>query len=221
MKHFSMTGGARIGMANATWPFATLNVSGERLEINTSLIGNLVFGKDDIISIEPYNLIPVMGQGIRINHRVPGYKSKVIFWTMKNPYEVIRQITETGFLDGESVKEQKVTERITHERETHSGQPLRIPFIIIMVALWNLLFITDFLKFYLDDKETLPLGYGAISAVAIFFVVSVLTLVSKKFRGLVLKKGRELRSIRTALFFFIFLSGFMLMALSMIFIFQR
>ena len=53
------TGGARIGMMNATWPFATLKVNKNRLELNATILGNLVFTPQDIISIESYGLVPV------------------------------------------------------------------------------------------------------------------------------------------------------------------
>ena len=92
MENLSIIGGARIGMANATWPFATLRVSKERLELNATVVGNLVFRPEDIISIEPYYQIPLIGQGIKINHRIPKYKDKVIFWTFKNPNRIINQI---------------------------------------------------------------------------------------------------------------------------------
>ena len=54
-------GGARIGMINATWPFATLSVTRNELKLNTSIIGNSSFSPSDIIAIEPYKIIPVLG----------------------------------------------------------------------------------------------------------------------------------------------------------------
>jgi hypothetical protein len=52
MTDIKFTGGARIGMANATWPFASLKVSKDRLDLNATIVGNLVFRPADIISIE-------------------------------------------------------------------------------------------------------------------------------------------------------------------------
>ncbi|MCB0838082.1 MAG: hypothetical protein KDD99_15525, partial [Bacteroidetes bacterium] len=92
-----LTGGARIGRMNASFPFANLVVSPRKIELNAGLIGNLVFQPSDIISIDPYVMIPVLGQGIRIHHRVSNYKEKVIFWTFQDPKKVIGQIRETGF----------------------------------------------------------------------------------------------------------------------------
>ena len=99
MNELKLTGGARIGMANATWPFATLKVSRNKLELNASIVGNLVFQPSNIKSIEPYTQIPLIGQGIKINHNVDSYKEKVIFWTFKKPETVINEIKQVGFLN--------------------------------------------------------------------------------------------------------------------------
>ena len=37
------TGGAKIGLFNATWPFATLNVDGNKLELSTVIMGHFTF----------------------------------------------------------------------------------------------------------------------------------------------------------------------------------
>lgn len=98
MKELKLTGGARVGMFNASFPFATLKVNQDRLELKVSMIGKLIFQVSDIISIEPYTIIPLIGQGIKINHTVADYKQQVIFWTFKNPRALIRQIEATGFI---------------------------------------------------------------------------------------------------------------------------
>ena len=95
MDEVKETGGARIGMANATWPFATLAVTKDKLVLSASLLGNLIFRPGDIISLEPYS--GFLSSGIKINHRVPGYKEKVIFWTFTNPNSLIKRIERTGF----------------------------------------------------------------------------------------------------------------------------
>ena len=78
MNELQLTGGARIGMANATFPFATLKVNKDKLELNASIVGNLTFQASDIISIEPYTMIPILGQGIKINHKTSSALSKFI-----------------------------------------------------------------------------------------------------------------------------------------------
>ncbi|OPH00359.1 hypothetical protein B2I21_00360, partial [Chryseobacterium mucoviscidosis] len=78
-KTFSLTGGARIGRANATYPFANLHVEENTLKINASLVGNLIFQPQDIISIKPYSSVPIIGKGIKILHRVDNYNQHVVF----------------------------------------------------------------------------------------------------------------------------------------------
>src|SRR5690554_6224541 len=143
MTQLNLTGGARIGMANATWPFASLKVTNDRLDLNATIVGNLVFKPEDIISIEPYYMIPIIGQGIKINHRLPKYKEKVIFWTFKNPNEVIGQIKQTGFFPNTLTTDRKDDSEIIAGRQKQGGFPVKIPFAIGIVFIWNILFIMD------------------------------------------------------------------------------
>ena len=96
MEKLSITGGARIGMRNSTWPFATLNVTKDKLELIVTLSGTLTFYPKDIISIEPYSFLPLIGQGVKINHKIANYNKKIIFWT-SNPKQIINQIKQIGF----------------------------------------------------------------------------------------------------------------------------
>lgn len=90
-------GGARVGLFNVTWPFATLKVDLNTLELSTVFMGNYTFKSDDIISIKPYGVIPFMGRGIRINHQVKGYDPKIVFWTLGSPEKLIKKIHKTQF----------------------------------------------------------------------------------------------------------------------------
>ena len=98
IEKYTLTGGARIGNTNASYPLANLYVDKNILKINASIVGNLLFQPKDVISIETYTLIPIIGQGIKINHRIENYNPKIIFWTFKNPNLVISEIKKTGFL---------------------------------------------------------------------------------------------------------------------------
>ena len=146
MEQISITGGARIGMSNATWPFATLKVTKDKLDLNATILGNLVFRPEDIISIEPYP--GMMSGGIKINHRVSNYKDKVIFWTFKNPNSIINQI---GFLDNRSDSANDHDSKIIVEKQKQGGFPVKIPFAVGIVAIWNILFLMDFLNFSKND----------------------------------------------------------------------
>jgi hypothetical protein len=93
----SITGGARIGWRNATWPLAKLIVQPDRIDINIKFLGNYSFTKEQVISLKKYSIIPVIGQGIKIAHTISEYPKKIIFWTFDNPESIIIQIKETGF----------------------------------------------------------------------------------------------------------------------------
>lgn len=208
MTELKLTGGARIGMANATWPFASLKVTKERLELNATIIGNLVFRPSDIVSIEPYSSF--MSSGLKINHNVPKYKDKVIFWTLKNTNEVINQIQQIGFLDNTSNIDSK-TDNIITERQKQGGFPIKLPFAIAVIVIWNILFLIDFLGFSNGNSEGVPFGNGIKMALGFVLVTSILTLISSGFRKIVLKDGRELIDISRFLYFIIFITGFMLL----------
>ncbi|HYG14306.1 MAG TPA: hypothetical protein VEC12_01035 [Bacteroidia bacterium] len=92
---FKVTGGARIGLFNATWPFAKLIVSKEELVLRVLFL-KYAFKPEDIITIKPYWEI---SYGLKIYHKVPNYNTHIVFWTSKNTQKLLQQIRSTGFLD--------------------------------------------------------------------------------------------------------------------------
>ena len=202
-ENFTLTGGARIGRANATYPFANLFVDKDVLKINASIVGNLVFQPQDIISIEPYTMIPILGQGIKINHRIENYNPKVIFWTFKDPSFVINEIKKVGFLNNVNSKITFADTEII-KRQEQGGFPIKKPVAIVFVVLWNILFLSDFLPFFLQNKkEGIPIGNGVKMAIGLLLVASILTLISSSFRKLILKEGREFNDIKKFVYFII------------------
>ncbi|BDD03976.1 hypothetical protein [Aureibacter tunicatorum] len=214
MIELQLTGGARIGMANATFPFATLKVNKDRLELNASIVGNLTFQSSDIISIEPYTMIPILGQGIKINHTVSNYKEQVIFWTFKNPKSVVQRIKETGFLSNENQTNQKI-DRTILDKQAKGGFPIKKEFSIGAIIVWNLLFLTDFIPFFLGEREGIPIGNGVLTAIGLLFLTALLSLISRDFRRLILKEGRELSDIKKFAVFAMLISGFMFLQMGL------
>ena len=97
---YSVTGGARIGLMNYSWPMAKLTATADRLTLTTTMFGLFGMGTysftcDQILSMEPYGFIPVIGQGIRITHAVAGYLRDVLFWG--NPRQTLAGIAAVGF----------------------------------------------------------------------------------------------------------------------------
>jgi hypothetical protein len=116
-------------------------------------------------------------------------------------------------LDNSSTTERQIDSDIIAERQKQGGFPVKIPFAIGIVVIWNILFITDFLSFSKNGSESVPLGNGAIGALGLVFLSCLLTLISKDFRKIVLKEGRELKDISRFLYFLMFISGVMMISL--------
>lgn len=203
---FKVTGGARIDKANATWPFASLIVDSDKLILATQVLGYFVFHPSEIVSIQP-----VLG-GIKIIHMVSGYKNDIVFLTTKNALKLISEIQATGFFNGVSRDEKSLNE-IKAIREKKKGFPIKRSIGIGFIVLWNLLFILDFVKYFLNDHKGMPLSYGAISALGLTLISLFLTVLSKDFRKLILADGWELKDIIKFIVFVMIIGGFMLISI--------
>jgi len=98
MNDLEIKGAARIGMMRVTYPFARLKVNKDQLELKTSISGDMSFQASDIVSIEPYTIMPIIGQGIKITHNKTSYEDKVIFYGFLSPKTLIEKIKLIGFL---------------------------------------------------------------------------------------------------------------------------
>lgn len=208
MTEVKQTGGARIGMANATWPFATLTVNKNKLQLNATILGNLVFKPGDIISVVPYSSF--MSSGLKINHKVPNYKNNIIFWTFNSPSDLIKKIEQTGFLTNTNPIAIDLEESITRS-QSQGGFPLRITATIAIVVIWNLLFLIDIKDFFEKNKDASPLGIGAQLALGFILLTCFLLLTFEPARRLILKDGRNISDIKKFVYLVIFVSGFMLL----------
>jgi hypothetical protein len=90
-----LTGGARVGAINVTWPFATLIATPDYLEIKAPMIGNQQYTASEIIRLETYQ--GVISKGVRIFSSKNPDHVKVIFWCFGNPQKVIEKIKGCGF----------------------------------------------------------------------------------------------------------------------------
>ncbi len=169
-----------------------------------------MFQTKDVISINPYT------NGIKINHCVESYNAKVIFWTTKNSDLVIKEIEKTGFLDNKEVS-QNYDEADILKRQKQGSFPMKKTFAIIFGVIWNLLFLYDFIPFFLNlspKSKGFPIGIGITSAVGFLFVCSVLAIVSKHFRDILLKKSRDLNDIRKFVYVIALASGILLVTVT-------
>jgi hypothetical protein len=204
LNEVKLTGGARIGSANATWPFAKLVVTRDKLQLNATIIGNLVFKPSDIISIEPYSYL--FTGGIKINHRVENYKSLVVFTTSTNSNELINQIKQSGFLDNNDKTPFYIDEEIK-AAQLSGGFPLKTSAAIIIVVIWNLLCLPFVLNFFKGGKPSfMDIRYPA----EFMMVLCILLLVAEPVQKMILKPGRKVSDIKPFLYFTILILGFML-----------
>lgn len=207
MAELKLIGGARIGMANATWPLATLKVSHNKLALNAAC-GSVVFLPEDVISVEAYTAFPSLANGIRIKHRVPRYKSKVVFWTFKDTSEVLRQIKDTGFLEN---IDSTITEKDVEIFKQQEGNfPIKTSVVVGVLVLFYLLLAYDFIYSSISNEHSVFFGNGMAIAFSLLFLASILTLTSNKFRKLILKEGKSIKTARLLLLFLMYMSVFML-----------
>lgn len=181
----SVTGGARIGIVNATWPLAKLVASGAGLRL-TSVFDTYDFGPRDVVSIERHGSIPFFGNGIRIEHSRPDYPAKVIFWCFGNPDELIARIRETGF--------SPIAPATSLIRSR--GLAFRWSAVLLFILIWNGLF------FLADPRPTLGkdrTGILTLIPLVFAFLAGWSTKRSAALQKIVLKDGRSVNEVKSFL----------------------
>ena len=150
MTEINQNGGARVGFAHASWPFARLIVTSDKLELSASILGEFIFKPSDVTSIEVYSGISLF-PGIKINHNVEAYNQNIVFITRSSARELINQIVQTGFLNNRLSAPAFLDQEITN-RQAAGGFPLKISAVIAIVVIWNLLCLHDFIPIF--EKQT-------------------------------------------------------------------
>jgi hypothetical protein len=75
---FTQKGGARLDNFNATWPFAKLFVSREKVKLKV-FSKEYEFEKNQIIGLREYN--GILSKGMIIEHNKREYPHHMLFWT--------------------------------------------------------------------------------------------------------------------------------------------
>ena len=91
------TGGARIGLMSASWPFAKLRLEPGRISLNTSVFGDYTFTEETLTKVTTYTSIPFLGWGIHLHHTNSNYPKKIIFWCFIHPTRIVDQLRVVGF----------------------------------------------------------------------------------------------------------------------------
>jgi hypothetical protein len=200
---FDITGGARVGWMNATWPLAQLSATADSLRISVFLLGTYSFTPDQVSSIERYVMIPVLGWGIQVRHCVPEYPRKIIFWSLGSPERLLSGISGSGFQPAATPS----------TMDGSAGIPVRWSAIIVAVAVWNGLFLLDQTRSVRPHSS--PGLYSCI-ALLLLYGLALGTLRLPVLQRFVLKPGRNVGEIGTALRFLAFISGFMLLVFTIL-----
>ncbi len=200
---YTATGGARVGWLNSSWPLARLTATPERLVVAVFLSGKYEFAPQEVVAIERYTMIPILGWGVRIVHSRSDYPQNFVFWNLAGPEPVLRGIREAGF--SPSAQAADVPARL--------GIPVRWSIIIGIVVVWNGLFLLGFNRSH--GVNPVP---GPFILLALFLVLtfSLATLWSPAVQKLVLKPGRQIGEIRGVVALFAVISGFMLVIFSIV-----
>lgn len=218
-KEFLITGGARIGNSNVTWPFASLRIEDNILTLNASIFGYFIFTKEDIVSIDPCH--GSFSKGIRIKHNLNDYNESIIFWTSEDFESVIIKIKDSGFYDNNYMSEKIIS------RQGTGRSPLKRIVAIIISCIWILSISYDLVNFILKirsnpnflkySKHSLfvlpvpPLGLGVIIAFSTLICVSFILFFSKRFQEIFLIQGYKVKYLQGFLSFIIFTSIIMLL----------
>lgn len=209
MDEFKNTGGAKIGILKSSWPFATLTVTRNKLELNVSLIGKFVFLPGDITAITPNRKGYKMGVGIKIYHKIPQYKDEIIFWSAKKPHELVDLVMATGFLNNTVPTFGAQAEAEVRALQSQGGFALKKNVAICLVVLWNIFLIPGFIMMGLtENNAAMYMGVGAALVMILLFCVLIFAVPA--FAAKVLKPGYTVNDVKKFLIFLIIIAVFML-----------
>lgn len=192
MAEISFTGGSRIGWVNASWPFAKLSLSPNRLTI--SGLGNVEFTPSQVVSFERYGSIPLLASGIRINHNRADCPETIIFWCMGNREKVFSAIEQSGFHPTGQAKPRV------------EGFPIRWSVVIAFIVLWNVLFLLD--QPFGSNQPHAPGPYSLAALLLVFGFVTVLRK-SARLQQVVMRSGHQVGEIKAFLLLLQLVSGFL------------
>ena len=205
MEKLKITGGARIGGVNATWPLATLIVEEDKLELNASLLGNLVFSPEDVISLELNS--SVFSNGLVIKHKIGEYSKKVLFWNIGSSEKLISRIKQTGFLDKGSINPSVLAE--IRRKQEQGGYPFKkLPgYIVFGIYVISGLTILLDSPFEFQGKLITISDYAFLIQSGMGIILSLSILLLEPMRDWLLKEGREIKDIKSIVLFILLVSG--------------
>ena len=195
----SFRGGSRVGWVNASFPLARLTANRRRLRLGS--LGTYEFTPEQVVSFGTYGSIPLLANGLAIEHNRLDYPARVVFWCPGSRNRVLEEIRRIGF----------VPAGVAVERP--AGMPFRWSIVIAVVLAWNALLLGDPHGFLSrPPRSGPPFGPGAVIALAFVFVLATGIKTSARLQRLALAPGHVLGEVRGALTLLQLVSGPMALA---------
>jgi len=195
----TFTGGARVGWASASWPLAKLRISRGELVLSIGMLGEYRFKPGDVVAVEQVGVVPMIGRGVRIEHRREDVAERVIFYSWGSPRRILDALERCAFQPSAD----------PHDMPVSRGWPLRIPFVVGAGILWNLLFLIDRPWERASDGEFVW-GPGIFAALGLVFLGTQLIRTWTPLQRVALNGPRALERIEGPRKLLAFVSGTML-----------
>ena len=186
-------GGAQIGWLSASWPLASIEIAPKKLTVSS--MGSYTFSPVEVAGVEKVGSLPFISQGIRIHHTNRTYPERVIFYTLTGRDALVASIQAAGFSIGSPAT------------QTARGFPLRVPAVLVVVVLWNILFFLD--KPASLSGPWVP-GKFVLLALALLFGLATLLPRSDRLQSVFMREDRDVGEISGALRLIQVVSGLML-----------
>ncbi|MEM6958169.1 MAG: hypothetical protein AAF411_22345 [Myxococcota bacterium] len=192
----SFRGGSRVGMVNASWPFAELSVEADQIVLKAAFT-TLRFAPEDVAALEHVQWMPLLAQGVQIRHTRDDIPDRVIFWAFR-PKRVLEAIANAGF----TPKADPV------DVPPKQPFPFRIPFLVAVGLAWNALLIPAI--GLLDGRMNTAFDSALfIAAPAMLALVCLSILLPTPFRTLALRPGVPVSRVRHVLLLVLFIASVM------------
>jgi hypothetical protein len=134
---------------------------------------------------------------VRINHIIPKYPEKIVFWCLGNPNKLIAKVRELGFIPAPVSAPASVV---------RPGFPVKWQAIVTVIVIWNLLLYADWGHKGLGAEP----GFYSLLAILILFLLCLGLKTIRSLQKLFLKEGREPEEIASWLNLLLIISGPML-----------
>jgi hypothetical protein len=160
------------------------------------LIGNYVFGPNDVVAIEAQGSV-LLGGGVRIVHTKPEYPRGIVFSPIGSSRALVDRIREAGFVPTAPAVAMPL----------RRGIPVHWWVLLTATVLWNALLLLDRAVSGHSRQGLGPLG---LLALGLLFAGCLAIRRSAPVQALILKPGRSVGELKPILTLLQVISGLLL-----------